>query len=111
MYPGLWLCLLITIGILTYFGYINHTNIFSRQFWLWLGTQVSFLQFYTPDMFRHFGVRNPNGALWTIPVEISFYFFHPLSFLAVPENTHQPECMDHHMDGYICCLQHFLPAL
>jgi peptidoglycan/LPS O-acetylase OafA/YrhL len=80
VYPGLWLCLLITIGILTFFGYINHTNIFSRQFWLWLGTQVSFLQFYTPDMFRHFGVRNPNGALWTIPVEISFYIFIPFLF-------------------------------
>jgi len=80
VYPGLWTCLLVTITILTGFGYINQTNIFSRPFWVWLGTQVSFLQFYTPDMFRHFGVRNPNGALWTIPIEICFYIFIPFLF-------------------------------
>jgi peptidoglycan/LPS O-acetylase OafA/YrhL len=80
IFPGLWLCLLFTIAVLAAMGYINHTNIFSRQFWLWLVTQASFLQFYTPDMFRSFGTGNPNGALWTIPVEIGFYVFIPILF-------------------------------
>lgn len=80
VYPGLWLCLLITIAILIFFGHINGSNMFGSQFWLWLGTQVSFLQFYTPDMLRPFGVHNPNGALWTIPVEICFYIFVPFLF-------------------------------
>ncbi|MCD6011088.1 MAG: hypothetical protein K0Q79_950 [Flavipsychrobacter sp.] len=80
VYPCLWLCLLITITILAVFGYINQTNIFSRQFWVWFVTQTTFLQFYTPDMLRGFGVHNPNGALWTIPVEICFYVFVPFLF-------------------------------
>lgn len=80
IFPGLWMCLLFTIGILTAFGYINSTNIFSKQFLAWFATQVSFLQFYTPDMFRGFGVGTPNGSLWTIPVEISFYILVPLTF-------------------------------
>ncbi len=80
IFPGLWLCLLVTIGILAGFGYINHDNIFSAQFWSWVGTQFSFLQFYTPEMLRDFGVGNPNGALWTIPVELSFYIFIPILF-------------------------------
>jgi peptidoglycan/LPS O-acetylase OafA/YrhL len=46
----------------------------------WLATQITFLQFYTPDMFRHFGTGTPNGSLWTIPVEIGFYIFVPLLF-------------------------------
>jgi peptidoglycan/LPS O-acetylase OafA/YrhL len=80
IYPGLWACLLITIGILSAFGYINFATVFSKQFWLWIVTQASFLQFYTPVILRHFGVGNPNGALWTIPVEISFYIFIPFIF-------------------------------
>lgn len=80
VYPGLWTCLLVTIGVLVAFGYVNGTNIFSKQFWVWVGTQASFFQFYTPDMLRPFGVHNPNGALWTIPVEICFYAFVPMLF-------------------------------
>lgn len=80
IFPGLWVCLLFTIGILTVFGYINSANIFSKQFLSWLVTQSSFLQFYTPPMLRGFGVGTPNGALWTIPVEISFYIIVPVLF-------------------------------
>lgn len=80
VYPGLWLCLLITIIILISFGYINRTNIFNPGLWAWIADQLTFLQFYTPDTLRGFGVHNPNGALWTIPVEICFYIFVPLLF-------------------------------
>ncbi len=80
VYPGLWLCLLITIVVLATFGFIDQTNFLSGQFWSWFVAQATFLQFYTPDMLRGFGVHNPNGALWTIPVEICFYIFVPFLF-------------------------------
>ena len=80
VYPGLWVSLLFTVGALVAFGYVKSTNYYSQQFLSWLATQASFLQFYTPDMLRGFGVGTPNGSLWTIPVEISFYIFVPVIF-------------------------------
>ena len=83
IFPGLWLCLLFTITLLIYFGFINLHNVFSKPFIAWLLSQVTFFQFYTPDMMRAFGVRNPNGSLWTIPIEITFYIAIPLVFYLV----------------------------
>jgi peptidoglycan/LPS O-acetylase OafA/YrhL len=78
IYPGLWACLLFTIFLLIVFGYLNWSAAGTLPFWSWLITQLTFLQFYTPELFRHFGTGTPNGSLWTIPVEIGFYIFIPL---------------------------------
>lgn len=42
---------------------------------LWSISQVSFFQFYTPPSIEQYGLSNPNGALWTISMEIQIYFF------------------------------------
>lgn len=78
IYPGLWVCLLFTIILLIMFGHLNWSGASTLPFWSWLITQLTFLQFYTPELFRHFGTGTPNGSLWTIPVEIGFYIFIPL---------------------------------
>ncbi len=83
IYPALWFCLLITCGTLLYFGTINSGNIFSKSFLMWLGCQISFLQFWTPDLLRSFGLSNPNGNLWTITVELQFYFLLPIIFFII----------------------------
>ncbi len=83
IYPALWACLIFTIILLVYFGFINVHNVFSKPFIAWIATQVTFFQVYTPDMFRAFGVRSPNGSLWTIPIEISFYVLIPIIFYLV----------------------------
>lgn len=41
----------------------------------WVIAQLTFFQFYTPASIQQYGVGNPNGALWTISMEIQFYFF------------------------------------
>ena len=41
----------------------------------WILAQVAVFQFYTPSSIRQYGVGNPNGALWTISMEIQFYIF------------------------------------
>ncbi|MEO6722068.1 MAG: acyltransferase [Ferruginibacter sp.] len=75
IYPALWVCLMFTIILLSAFGFINSLNVLSSKFIFWIISQSSFLQFYTPDFFRDFGNGSPNGSLWTIPVEVSFYIF------------------------------------
>ena len=41
---------------------------------LFIITQSSIFQFWTPECLRVYGVGCPNGALWTIGVLIQFYF-------------------------------------
>ena len=37
---------------------------------IYLSTQMTAFQFYTGDWLRSYGVGTPNGALWTITVDI-----------------------------------------
>ena len=43
------------------------------QTMLFVVTQSTFFQFWTPDCLRGYGCGTPNGALWTIGVLIQFY--------------------------------------
>jgi len=49
---------------------------------LWSICQVTLLQDWNPDFLRGWGTGGVNGSLWTIPVELSFYAFIPLIYLA-----------------------------
>lgn len=40
---------------------------------IYIGTQLTVFQFYTGGWIRDYGVGVPNGALWTITVDIQFY--------------------------------------
>jgi peptidoglycan/LPS O-acetylase OafA/YrhL len=80
LYPALWISFVITVCILVFFNFINYQTLYSANFAFWCFTQLSFLQFYTPEFFRDFGVGTPNGSLWTIAVEIQFYFLIPLLY-------------------------------
>ncbi|MBI1362531.1 MAG: acyltransferase family protein [Proteobacteria bacterium] len=46
----------------------------------WFVGQITVLPIYNPVFLRDFGVGDPNGALWTIPVEMQFYLFIPIVF-------------------------------
>ena len=79
LYPALYVCLAITIGLLVTFSSISLLS--NTSFYVWLVGQVSIFQFYTPEILRFWGVGTPNGALWTIAVEVQFYIVVPLFFL------------------------------
>ena len=69
IYPELWLGILVEIvGIIIFYGIPN-----IKQFILFIVSQSTILQFWTPDFLRGYGCGTPNGSLWTICVLIQFY--------------------------------------
>lgn len=81
IYPALIVCFIFTFFVLVLCGFITLRSLVEPTFYLWLFGQLTFLQFYTPDSFRGFGLGNPNGNLWTIVVELQYYLLVPLLFL------------------------------
>ncbi len=77
IYPGLWTALGVALILLACNGQLADLGSHISSFSGWLLGQLTFFQYYTPNMFRDFGNGTPNGVLWTIVVEIQFYFLVP----------------------------------
>ncbi len=80
IYPALWVCFFITVILLFCFQVIHFSDFGSSKFWIWLFAQLSFFQFYDNDLVQSWGIGSPNGSLWSIAIELQFYFFVPLLF-------------------------------
>jgi len=71
IYPGLWGCFILSlITIITFYEFTAPV----LDILLWCLAQISFLQVYNPEFLRGYGVGVLNGSLWTIPIELQFYF-------------------------------------
>lgn len=69
IYPELWVCVLLNLGLILLSGVIGS----FRDLVIYLGTQLTVFQFYTGAWLKPYGVGVPNGALWTITVDVQFY--------------------------------------
>ncbi len=69
IYPELWGGIAIEIIAIM----LLHRPLSVRDLTVFTITQATFLQFWTPDSLREYGIGTPNGALWTICVLIQFY--------------------------------------
>jgi len=81
LFPALWLCFILTLILLIIFRTISASDLFSTTMLKWSIAQITFFQFWTPDILRSWGVGTPNGSLWTIPVEIEYYLLLPMIVL------------------------------
>ncbi len=72
--PGLWACVLLTAIITICLGYK-----FFPGGLVWLPLQLVGV-IYTPKFLTNFGFHSYNGSLWTIPVELQFYFMLPVMY-------------------------------
>ena len=81
VFPALWVAFGVAALLLIAFGQLTVNELGLPSFWLWVVTQLTFLQFFNPEFFRHFGTGVVNGSLWTISVEIGFYLVLPFIVL------------------------------
>ena len=74
IYPALWGATIVSLFALIVFGIGYQGLDFSiSDMCVWLFGQATVFQFYTPSTISAYGVGNPNGALWTISMEIQIY--------------------------------------
>lgn len=72
--PGLWTVILVTAVVVICLGFK-----FFPTGLIWLPAQFLGL-IYTPAFLKPFGFHSYNGSLWTIPVELQFYFVLPVVY-------------------------------
>lgn len=70
VFPELWVCVIINLIIIL----VSIDRAYKiKDILIYVVTQLTFFQFYTGSWLRGYGVGVPNGALWTITVDIQFY--------------------------------------
>lgn len=83
IYPALVVCFVLCIAMLLVIGHLTLNIIATPQFGIWAAAQLTFAQFYNPEFLRSFGAGVLNGSLWTIAVELQFYFLTPILYRAL----------------------------
>ncbi|MDB4575613.1 acyltransferase [bacterium] len=81
LYPGLIACVSLSFLFIYISGYMATTNAGVMDWGILYLAKTTFVQFYNPDFMRAYGDGVLNGSLWTITVELQFYFLVPIIYL------------------------------
>lgn len=85
IYPALICAFILTVVLLLVFHKLAVTDLTNSSFIMWVSTQLTFIQEFTPSIIGKLaGNREnaPNPPLWTISVEMLLYFSIPLVYYA-----------------------------
>jgi peptidoglycan/LPS O-acetylase OafA/YrhL len=83
IFPALWICLLVTVGVILACG-VAAVGVASTSQWLtWWADQMSGLEAYPAAFLNSIGTGQINPSLWTIPVELEFYLLLPAIYAAL----------------------------
>jgi peptidoglycan/LPS O-acetylase OafA/YrhL len=80
IFPALHVCVAINLLMIWATGYFHEKGAGFPDIALLYLSKTSFAQFYNPDFMRDFGDGVLNGSLWTISVELQFYFLVPVIY-------------------------------
>lgn len=80
IFPALHVCVAANLVLIAMTGYFATVHAGVGDIAALYLAKTTILQFYNPDFMRSFGDGVLNGSLWTICVELQFYFLTPLLY-------------------------------
>lgn len=80
IFPALHVCVLLNLLLVLGTGYFALVGAHFWQIAVLYLAKTTIFQFYNPDFMRGFGDGVLNGSLWTICVELQFYFLTPILY-------------------------------
>ncbi len=83
LFPALWATMLLTTAVLLIAKTISFDDLLGSPALLYLIGRCTIIYSFVPQLIRRFAQGNPNGALWTIGVELQFYLLLPLLHRAI----------------------------
>lgn len=87
IYPALILCVFVNLVLVASTGYLNKVGASFADVSVLFLAKSTVLQFYNPEFMRGFGDGVLNGSLWTICVELQFYFIVPIFYKFIIEKS------------------------
>jgi peptidoglycan/LPS O-acetylase OafA/YrhL len=81
IYPALHVCVALNLIMVYATGYFEKAQAGVVDILALYIAKTTVLQFYNPDFMRQFGDGVLNGSLWTICVELQFYFVTPILYV------------------------------
>ncbi|MHA6167130.1 acyltransferase family protein [Bacillus mojavensis] len=75
--PAIYTYAIVSTILLIVLGALSLTVFTTKEYWIWLFSNLVLYPQYFPDIFHHVGTGRLNDSLWTIPVQISFYLVLP----------------------------------
>jgi peptidoglycan/LPS O-acetylase OafA/YrhL len=89
IFPALVVCTLISIISVYLSGYRGIYDSSLMHLIIWALGQMTIVQFYNPEFMRGYGTGVLNGSLWTITVELQFYFLTPIIYSLITSTIYQ----------------------